>query len=150
MGRILVQQGETVQVGEPLCEVEEGAVAGHGGAGASRASERRRTLGGGPMAIPPEESSEPQANGHTAGRTAVAPPPVAKPEREPLAVAATTQPDGRERFYSPAVMRLARERSVDLAAIQRHRDRRAGDAQGRGRNRGPGKGRSRSRRHGTR
>lgn len=99
MGRILVPQGETVEVGTALCEVIEAgearadpATAGHGD-----------TWLGGPMAIPPEESKAPLP---------------------PVAVAATAEglanrakPDERGRFYSPAVMRLAREHAIDLAAV---------------------------------
>ncbi len=99
MGRILVPQGETVEVGTALCEVIEAgqaradpATAGHGD-----------TWLGGPMAIPPEESEAPVA---------------------PVAAAATAEglasrakPDERGRFYSPAVMRLAREHAIDLGAV---------------------------------
>ncbi len=104
MGKILVPQGETVDVGTPLCEVVEAAVApGHPASGSGEG----KWLGG-PMAIPPDE------------------PPAADPAPAPVAVRASravspapsrTRPDERERFFSPAVMRLAREHSVDLSQV---------------------------------
>lgn len=104
MGQILVPQGETVEVGTPLCEVVEAAVAT--GQPASGGGDGKWL--GGPMAIPPDE------------------PPAADPAPAPVVVRAPaavsqaaprTRPDERERFYSPAVMRLAREHSVDLSHV---------------------------------
>jgi 2-oxoisovalerate dehydrogenase E2 component (dihydrolipoyl transacylase) len=101
MGRILVPQGETVEVGAALCEVIEA-----GQARPDRAQEGGvdgKWLGG-PMAIPPEES-----------RGSPAPVAVAAPAE---GAANRAKPDERGRFYSPAVMRLAREHAIDLASVQ--------------------------------
>lgn len=104
MGKILVPQGETVEVGTPLCEVVESAVAASRSAGGSGDGK----WVGGPMAIPPDEPS------------------AADPARAPVVVRAPavvstaaprTRPDERERFFSPAVMRLAREHAVDLSQV---------------------------------
>jgi len=103
MGRIHVAVGDTVLVGAALCDVEEAAVA------APAPGPGRWT--GGPMAIPPDEALLPASNGQAAARMVAAAP-------RPAPVSASRQPDGRERFYSPAVMRLAREHEVDLTAIK--------------------------------
>lgn len=104
MGKILVPQGETVEVGAPLCEVVEAAVAASQSAGSAGDG---KWLGG-PMAIPPDD------------------PPMADPAPAPVVVRAPavvspaaprTRPDERERFFSPAVMRLAREHAVDLSQV---------------------------------
>jgi 2-oxoisovalerate dehydrogenase E2 component (dihydrolipoyl transacylase) len=117
MGKILVPEGETVEVGADLCEIEEGEVPAAAGAGAAKGGEGR--WAGGPMAIPPDEGP------------GAPPPPVAgnggvaqreSADREPVTATAgairPARPDGRERFYSPVVMRLAQEHNLDLATIQ--------------------------------
>lgn len=100
MGKILVPQGETVEVGTVLCEVIE---AGQPGQASPPVHQGDGKWLGGPMAIPPEES----------------------PAQAPVAVAPAVErtatrskPDERGRFYSPAVMRLAREHAIDLARVQ--------------------------------
>jgi 2-oxoisovalerate dehydrogenase E2 component (dihydrolipoyl transacylase) len=109
MGAILVPEGETVEVGAPLCEVAEGAAVT---AGATGPAPRSATgWSGGPMAIPPEEAPAPLTSN---GALAAAPRAVAV--ATPAAV--SRRPDSRERFYSPAVMRLAQEHKVDLSAIR--------------------------------
>jgi 2-oxoisovalerate dehydrogenase E2 component (dihydrolipoyl transacylase) len=107
MGRIHVAVGDTVLVGAALCDVEEAAVPA---LGAPAAREPGRWTGG-PMAIPADEAVIPASNGQggAGGTVATVPPAFA---------GASRQPDGRERFYSPAVMRLAREHDVDLTAIK--------------------------------
>lgn len=105
MGKILVPQGETVDVGTPLCEVVEAAVAA--GQPASGSGDGKWL--GGPMAIPPDEPPV------TEESAAAAPAPAVVRASGP--VAARTKPDERERFYSPAVMRLAREHVVDLSRV---------------------------------
>ncbi|MGE5594636.1 MAG: dihydrolipoamide acetyltransferase family protein [Hyphomicrobiales bacterium] len=111
MGEILVQQGETVQVGAPLCEVVEAAVPAASAAGPAKAPESP-AWSGGPMAIPPEERQLP---GRAVDGVAT---PTPKPERgAPPQPAHHTNPEDRSRFYSPAVMRLAREHGVDLARL---------------------------------
>jgi 2-oxoisovalerate dehydrogenase E2 component (dihydrolipoyl transacylase) len=116
MGKILVPEGETVEVGADLCEIDEGEVPAGTGSGAAKGDAR---WAGGPMAIPPDEgpgaTPPPVAgNGGVAQREAT--------EREPVAATAraarSERPDGRERFYSPVVMRLAQEHNLDLATIQ--------------------------------
>lgn len=120
MGEILVPQGETVQVGEPLCDVVEGAAAAapsaHGN-GPAVGAKPGGGWSGGPMAIPPDE--EPATSGAVGianGFQSPAPQPAA------TAVAARRssgrqRPDTRERFYSPAVLRLASEHGVDLGGL---------------------------------
>lgn len=110
MGEILVPQGETVEVGAPLCTVIESAK------GDMSAAEPRATVGaradggwsGGPMAIPPDEAPA-ATNGAVKAPAAVA---------ASVATVARRQPDSRERFYSPAVMRLAHDHSIDLGTVQ--------------------------------
>ncbi len=100
MGKILVPQGETVEVGTALCEVIE---AGQPGLAPAPANQPDGKWLGGPMAIPPEEpaaSPAPVPVASAAGRTAT-----------------RSKPDERERFYSPAVMRLAREHAIDLSQV---------------------------------
>lgn len=88
MGEQFVPAGEVVKVGEPLCEIAR--------AGA-----------------PPDEKDSPE------------PAPRAKPPTETTPAPATASsvrpnnhtPEPRERFYSPAVLRLAREHNVDLEAL---------------------------------
>jgi 2-oxoisovalerate dehydrogenase E2 component (dihydrolipoyl transacylase) len=105
MGQILVPQGETVEVGTPLCEVVEAP--GAAGQPAASGGGDGKWLGG-PMAIPPDELE--------AADPATAPASVREPAVVSRAVG-RTKPDERERFYSPAVMRLAREHSVDLSQV---------------------------------
>ena len=119
MGEILVPQGETVDVGAVLCTVIEsaGGVATASANGHQAPAAKASGWSGGPMSIPPDEGKEePEPE----------PDPVLAPAA-PAAVATTrvvasarisTRPDQRERFYSPAVMRLAQEHSVDLSAVQ--------------------------------
>lgn len=138
MGEHLVQQGETVDIGAPLCEVleSEGAAVASGAVAPSAPVKAGGGWSGGPMAIPPDESPAPLANGTSGHAPAVAmvaaakespaaPQPGATRERAtatlpppPTEAGPRRQPDGRERFYSPAVMRLAHEHGVELAAIQ--------------------------------
>ncbi|GMV86626.1 MAG: hypothetical protein AMXMBFR80_24810 [Dehalococcoidia bacterium] len=101
MGKILVPQGETVEVGTALCEVIE---AGQPGPASPLAHQDDGRWAGGPMAVPPEElaaAPAPVAVASTAERTA-----------------GRAKPDERGRFYSPAVMRLAREHAIDLARVR--------------------------------
>jgi 2-oxoisovalerate dehydrogenase E2 component (dihydrolipoyl transacylase) len=112
MGRIIVPEGETVEVGAELCEIDEGAVPAGAAAGTSKANEGR--WAGGPMAIPPDEKPVAAAPA-VSGNGGV----VQKPAMTPEVVAAgrPARPDSRERFYSPVVMRLAQEHNLDLTTI---------------------------------
>jgi 2-oxoisovalerate dehydrogenase E2 component (dihydrolipoyl transacylase) len=114
MGRIIVPQGETVEVGAPLCEIQEAAVA----AGATPDSAGNGRWMGGPMAIPPDEAApELTATAATAKADASRPAsPAAAPA--PAARVARTNPEDRSGYYSPAVMRLAGERGIDLSQLQ--------------------------------
>jgi 2-oxoisovalerate dehydrogenase E2 component (dihydrolipoyl transacylase) len=88
MGEQLVPAGEVVKVGEPLCEITRAGTA------------------------PDEKDSPnpaPQANPHAGQPPA---PAMAAPVRPN-----NHTPEPRARFYSPAVLRLAREHEVDLEAL---------------------------------
>lgn len=110
MGKILVPQGETVDVGAPLCEIDTGVATAPG----LEAMPREMAAGGGnarwmggPMAIPPDDATLEQ------------PTLVPVSTATPSAAAAShpvrrTNPDDRSRYFSPAVMRLANERGIDL------------------------------------
>ena len=106
MGEILVPEGETVEVGQPLCQISE-ATAGTAISVPRVAAPSDGKWSGGPMSIPPDEPP-----------AAAAPPPVsnlaATGPRQPVI---GRGPEHRERFYSPAVLRLASERGVELSAI---------------------------------
>jgi len=113
MGRILVPQGETVEVGAALCEIEPANAAAASApkvteAVTAAANGNGRWMGG-PMAIPPdEEENQPVPEAiPSAAVTARA---------QPVRIS-RTQPDDRARFYSPAVMRLAAEHSIDLGTL---------------------------------
>lgn len=89
MGPQLVPEGEVALVGQPLCEIAEA------GAGSPQAPASTGT---------PQKPSTPA----TAAAPAASLPP-------PVTVAATSRnPEPRARFYSPAVLRLAREHGVSL------------------------------------
>jgi 2-oxoisovalerate dehydrogenase E2 component (dihydrolipoyl transacylase) len=119
MGAILVPQGETVAVGAALCEVAESGAAREPAPVAVGAESSAPPGGGGwsggPMAIPQEERELPKAggNGHR-GRTDAVP---TGNVHSGDGLRREHQPDSRAKFYSPAVMRLAQEFNVDLAAI---------------------------------
>jgi len=116
MGAHLVPEGDAIEVGEPLCEIVEssaatGTVSPRAPQPAAQpASTAAGGWSGGPMAIPPDEVVAAATNG-------AAPIPAAAPKPQPAMATVARKPDSRERFYSPAVMRLAAEHSVDLAAI---------------------------------
>jgi 2-oxoisovalerate dehydrogenase E2 component (dihydrolipoyl transacylase) len=106
MGEILVAEGETVLVGAALCEV---------GAPSSKpavAPAPERWMGG-PMAIPPGESSAAVTPPMPAPAPA-APPRVAAPARTTTRV----QEIGAAAFYSPAVLRTAGLHGVDPGAVR--------------------------------
>lgn len=119
MGEILVPQGETVDVGAALCTVMESAGGGPAPStnGHQPAAAKASGWSGGPMAIPPDESEEDSASPLPAAAVASAPAPSARARQTAPVARASTKPDQRERFYSPAVMRLAQEHSVDLSAV---------------------------------
>ncbi|MGE0601340.1 MAG: dihydrolipoamide acetyltransferase family protein [Dehalococcoidia bacterium] len=111
MGKVLVPQGETVDVGTPLCEIVE---AGGGVAGGKTNGSKSNGSGwsGGPMAIPPDE--KPVVLAARGSRTVE---PSGDGVRAAERVLARTNPDDRSRYYSPAVMRLAAEHGVDLSQV---------------------------------
>ena len=119
MGEILVPQGETVDVGVVLCTVLESAEGAPtpNANGHQTPAAKASGWSGGPMSIPPDETDTEEEVPVVAPVKA----PPRAPASEPAVAAAarpSTKPDQRERFYSPAVMRLAQEHSVDLAALQ--------------------------------
>ncbi|MEX2080688.1 MAG: dihydrolipoamide acetyltransferase family protein [Dehalococcoidia bacterium] len=108
MGAILVAEGDTVDVGTPLCEI-----AGEGAAVVvaeeSAVSTASGGWTGGPMAIPPDERAPDEEQ----------PKPLvtARSGRNGQGARGAGKPDERSRFHSPAVLRLAREHSIDPSAI---------------------------------
>lgn len=124
MGEILVPEGETVDIGQPLCEVTEsaGKVPSSSGNGAVHTPKAKEgSWSGGPMSIPPDEGQE---QSHETPTPQSIPPVGASPSRQQSGSARATaeasrnhKPDSRERFYSPAVMRLAHEHELDLGNL---------------------------------
>ncbi len=116
MGTLLVPEGEAIEVGEPLCEVlESGAAPGPNSSSHARQAPvapaaAAGTWSGGPMSIPPDEAAT--ATGNGAGSM-----PGTRAKPVPAPNAAVRKPEGRERFYSPAVIRLAAEHSIDLSSV---------------------------------
>ena len=117
LARILVREGEIVPVGTPLGEIEEGAAAAVTPPAAQPPSE-----------APPAPAPEPEPIATApapaaAPEPAVAPPPAlpsAAPAALPSAAPAasfTQAPAAPPAAYSPAVLKLAREQGVDLAAV---------------------------------
>ena len=121
MGTILVPQGETVDVGTPLCEIitaDEASGASPEATPAAAHASGNGKWAGGPMAIPQDETPvalPPRATATEAAAVAAA--PVATAPQVHEARAPRTNPDDRSRYYSPAVMRLAGERGIDLARV---------------------------------
>ena len=121
MGEILVPQGETVDVGVALCTVLEGVAGVPAPSANGRQTPAAKASGwsGGPMSIPPDDGKVEVEPAATAVATAtMAPAPLPARELAAATGRASTKPDQRERFYSPAVIRLAQEHSVDLSALQ--------------------------------
>ncbi len=110
MGAILVPEGETVDVGAPLCEVDESAAVPGAVPAPDDTVAPAGSWSGGPMAIPPDEAPAQPVPSAAAAR-------VASPASAARSLASQNRPEARERFYSPAVMRLAHEHAIDLAAI---------------------------------
>lgn len=130
--KILVQEGETVDVGTPLCEIDEATAEAKPepvgaeakpepvGAGAAPAAEAKAEPAAKeeapPAAREPEEEPEPQA--------APTPQPAAPARRaveRPAASAAPARAAGAEQtgqVISPLVRRLAREHNVDPSQIR--------------------------------
>ncbi len=111
LGEILVPEGETVDIGAALCTIVEAGESEQPAPAPSFAASPSGGWSGGPMAIPPDESAAPAAN---------APAAAAPKLQQEVTVAAppVRSPDDRSRFYSPAVMRLAREHNIDLATMR--------------------------------
>ncbi|HJP40971.1 MAG TPA: dihydrolipoamide acetyltransferase family protein [Dehalococcoidia bacterium] len=89
MGPQLVEEGETVEVGSPLCEIADAST---------------------PSKAPPNKPSEDSP----AKSPAVEEPVVAEPAH---AGVSNRRLEERGRFYSPVVLRLAEEHNLDLAAL---------------------------------
>lgn len=87
-GEVLVPEGETVDVGTPICTVEEDGVA-------APPKEEPAV----PVSVSAEATRRFKPDGARGGR-------------------ARSSPEDRERFYSPVVKRLAAEHGIDLSAIQ--------------------------------
>ena len=111
LARILVREGEIVPVGTPLGEIEEGAAAAVTAPAPQAPSEAPPTPAPGPepgAAVPPPAPA------------AAPEPAVAEPAAVPSAAPAasfTQAPAAPPATYSPAVLKLARQQGVDLAAV---------------------------------
>ncbi len=100
---ILVQEGETVEVGTKIATIASGAAAA------------------GPAEPEAPSTPEPVAAQPPEAPAAPAPPPTPPPPAEPVTEPTpTAQEDGRDggKFVSPVVARIASEHGVDLGAIQ--------------------------------
>ena len=114
MGAIIVPEGEVAQVGAPLCEIQEGAASASENGKFAVAPKSGGGWSGGPMSIPPDEAEVPAPVVAAAAPARVPDVPVAA---SAPGVASPRRPDGRERLYSPAVLRLASEHTIDLATV---------------------------------
>ena len=106
--QILVQEGETVEVGTKLAVIAP--------EGAAPAQEEAPAAPAEPAAPPEPATPEPAAEAETA---APAPPPVPEPEPEPAPAAAAPDGDGGgdRTFVSPVVARIASEHGVDVNQV---------------------------------
>ncbi len=104
--QILVQEGETVEVGTKLAVIAP--------EGAAPAQEEAPAAPAEPAAPPEPATPEPAAEAETSGP---APPPV--PEQEPAPAAAAPDGDGGgdRTFVSPVVARIASEHGVDVNQV---------------------------------
>jgi 2-oxoisovalerate dehydrogenase E2 component (dihydrolipoyl transacylase) len=101
LGEIHVAEGETVDIGTPICEITESSERN-----VVTTSPAAEGWQGGPMAIfddAAEEAEHAEAGAVVSGtRTRTE----------------SRRPDERERFYSPVVIRLARKHGIDLEQVQ--------------------------------
>ncbi|MCC6176653.1 MAG: 2-oxo acid dehydrogenase subunit E2 [Chloroflexi bacterium] len=116
MEKILVKEGQTVPIGQPIAAIGDGShvVAGGGGAATAAPSEAPSHV--------QVTSTEPSGAGQDTERIGAAPLPSGTPAVAG-APAAATAPGGEpaangEVRASPMARRIARERGIDLAAIQ--------------------------------
>jgi pyruvate dehydrogenase E2 component (dihydrolipoyllysine-residue acetyltransferase) len=110
--QILVQEGETVEVGTKL------AVIGAGDSGAAQAAEERAPAGRAeePEAVPEPATQQAAAEANAAADTETETPTADTTEAAP-APAANGQADGKT-FVSPVVARIASEHGVDPGQVQ--------------------------------
>ena len=106
LARILVREGEIVPVGTPLGEIEEGADA----AVTAPAPQA-------PRAAPRAPEPEPERVAPVPAAAAAPEPAVAAPAAVPSAAPAASFTQAPAAPYSPAVLKLARQQGVDLAAV---------------------------------
>src|SRR6266576_3912769 len=105
--QILVQEGETVDVGTKL------AVIAPAGAEAPPAEAPPEPEPEAEAAPEPEAASEPEPEPEPVAEEPAAPPPPAAPEPAPV-----TDGAGEKTFVSPVVARIASEHSVDVSQVQ--------------------------------
>jgi 2-oxoglutarate dehydrogenase dihydrolipoamide succinyltransferase (E2 component) len=101
LSKILVEPGETVDVGTPLAELDVGARPGE--------------------AHPEEHHEEPEPGQTAEPAQAAEPAPSAEPARAPEPAPAASSGDGeadRSGFHSPVVRRMADEHGIDLTQVQ--------------------------------
>jgi 2-oxoglutarate dehydrogenase E2 component (dihydrolipoamide succinyltransferase) len=113
--QILVQEGETVEVGTKL------AVIGAGDAGAAQAAEERAPAGEAaeskPEEVPEPATQQAAAEANAAADTETETPTAETVEQAAPAPAANGQADGKT-FVSPVVARIASEHGVDPGQVQ--------------------------------
>jgi pyruvate dehydrogenase E2 component (dihydrolipoamide acetyltransferase) len=111
--QILVQEGETVEVGTKL------AVIGVGGAGAAQAADERAPAGEAaePEQVPEPATQQAAAEANAAADTETETPTAETVEEAAPAPAANGQADGKT-FVSPVVARIASEHGVDPGQVQ--------------------------------
>ena len=119
VGKILVAEGDTVEVGVPLCEI---AVEGETAAPtAEPASVGAASDGAAAEATPAAESAPTPAPAPAPAQPASTPEPAAAGPRRgwaPGEIRGNGTAGDRSTHYSPAVLRLAGEHSVDLAQVK--------------------------------
>ncbi|MGH2760956.1 MAG: 2-oxoglutarate dehydrogenase, E2 component, dihydrolipoamide succinyltransferase [Actinomycetota bacterium] len=103
--KILVQEGDTVEVGTALAEIDE---SGSGAATTAEPKAEERKAEAEPIEEPREEQPAAESEPDKA--------PPAPEEEEPAAAAASAAPAGQ--VLSPIVRRLAREHDVDLSQVR--------------------------------
>ena len=126
--KILVQEGETVEVGTALCEVDEGGAASGDGKAAKEEAKPKEDAPSKEEAPPSEEEAPEEAEERPAAQRREPAEEEGAPQvpsRPAAATRAPSGPPGRDaetrgpgQVLSPLVRRLAREHDVDLSQVR--------------------------------